>query len=67
MKTKNAIIGLALGVGAYLLWNLKRKKSSGVVEQVKETVEKAVEPLKTKDEEVFRGINSFAKSTILTL
>jgi len=63
MKNKKLIIGLGLGIGAYLIWNLKRKKSSGVVEQVKETVEKAVEPLKTKDEEVFRGVNEFAKST----
>jgi len=26
MKNKKLIIGLGLGVGAYLLWNLKRKK-----------------------------------------
>ena len=63
MKKNKIFIALAVGIGAYLLWNLKRKKSSGVVEQVKETVEKVAEPLKTKDEEVFRGINDFAKST----
>lgn len=38
MKKNKIFIGLAVGIGAYLLWNLKRKKSSGVVEQVKETV-----------------------------
>ena len=62
MKKNKIFIALAVGIGAYLLWNLKRKKSSGVVEQVKETVEKAVEPLKTKDEEVFRGVNEFTKN-----
>jgi hypothetical protein len=39
MKTKKIIIGLGLGLGAYLLWKLKSKKSTGAVEVVKETVE----------------------------
>lgn len=53
MKNKKIIIGLALGVGAYLLWNMKRKKSTGVVEEIKETVESisetgGIKPSKTE-------------------
>jgi hypothetical protein len=39
MKNKTLIIGLGLGVGAYLLWKLSRKKSASAVEEVTETVE----------------------------
>ena len=34
MKNKKIIIGLALGVGAYLLWNMKKNKSVSKTESV---------------------------------
>jgi len=48
MKNKKLIIGLGLGVGAYLLWKLNRKKSIDAVEEVKETVESISETGETK-------------------
>jgi len=48
MKNKKLIIGLGLGIGAYLIWKLNRKKSVDAVEKVKETVESISETGETK-------------------
>lgn len=67
MKKNKIFIALAVGIGAYLLWNMKKNKSTSPPV----TPEPEYSPSffvktggkKLSDEEVFRGINDFTKST----
>lgn len=69
MKNKKLIIGLGLGVGAYLLWSLNRKKSTGVVEEAIETVESTTQTgetktyFKTKDGKVLQCAKGYTGGT----
>ena len=64
-KNKKILIGLGLGVGAYLLWSLNRKKSTGVVEEISGRDTDFVKPKEKTKTLLHRGVESTGNSSNL--
>ena len=66
MKNKKLIIALGLGVGAYLLWKLNKKKSTGTVEEAVESTSELGDTktyFKSKDGRVLQCAKGYTGGT----